>query len=194
MSKVLFVNSCAREKSRTLSLAREVLVTIGGEIEEVALYDAHLTPLDAEGIRIREKAFSVKDFSGRDFDLARQFSLADTIVIAAPYWDLMFPSVLKMYFEAVTVNGLTFAYSEKGIPTGLCHAQRMIYVTTSGGPIVRDFGFDYACALAKSFYGIQNVSCIRAEGLDIHGADADAILLSAKKSVASMLEDHKGTR
>ena len=191
MPKVLFVNACVRDDSRTISLAREVLTFLGGEMEEVALYGAGLAPLDADGIRMRDAALLRKDFSDGSFDLARQFSCADTVVIAAPYWDLMFPAVLKLYFEAVTVNGLTFAYSEQGIPTGLCRARRMIYVTTAGGPIVENFGFDYACALARGFYGIDDVACIRAEGLDVYGADVDAILLAAKASVASILADYK---
>lgn len=187
MSTVLFVNACVRENSRTLALARTVLAKLEGEIEEVSLYDVNLASLDAKGMAARDRAFSTKDFSDRTFDLARQFAGTDTIVIAAPYWDLMFPAVLKTYFEAITVNGLTFTYSERGIPTGLCRADRMIYVTTSGGPIVKNFGFEYACALAKTFYGIEDVVCICAEGLDIHGADPEAILRAAQKSVDSIL-------
>ena len=101
----------------------------------------------------------------------------------------MFPSVLKVYFEAITVNGLTFVYSEKGIPTGLCDADRLIYVTTSGGPIIKNFGFDYVLALAQTFYGIKDVKCISAEGLDIRGADVDSILQSAKKSIMTDLDN-----
>lgn len=187
MSEILFINACVRENSRTLSLAKHVLDSLGGEVEEVKLYETDLAPLDTEGMKAREDAFKAKDFSDSRFALARQFASAKTIVIAAPYWDLMFPSVLKVYFEAVTVNGLAFVYSDKGFPTGLCAAERMIYVTTSGGPIVHSFGFDYACALAKSFYGISDVRCICAEGLDIRGADADAILLGAKESVKQIL-------
>ena len=189
MSEILFINACVRENSRTLSLAKEVICTLGGEVEEVKLYDAHLAHLDAEGIQKRNEAFSAKDFSDSGFDLARQFASANTIVIAAPYWDLMFPSVLKTYFEAVTVNGLTFTYSDRGIPVGLCGAKRMIYVTTSGGPIMKNFGFDYASALAKTFYGINDVKCVSAEGLDIRGANAEAIMLSAKASVKQILAD-----
>ena len=187
MAEILFINACVRENSRTLSLAKQVLDILGGEALEVKLYEADLAPLDAEGIKARDDAFRAKDFSDSRFALAHQFASAKTIVIAAPYWDLMFPAVLKTYFESVTVNGLTFAYSEKGVPVGLCKAERMIYVTTSGGPVVHNFGFDYACALAKSFYGINDVRCVSAEGLDIRGVDADSILHRAKESVKQIL-------
>ena len=185
MSETLFINACARENSRTLELAKHVLDKIGGEFDEVNLYQSDISPLDAEGLMKREIAASVKDFSDSRFDLARQFASAKTIVIAAPYWDLTFPSVLKIYFETITVNGLTFVYGEKGIPSGLCKAERLIYVTTSGGPIIKNFGYEYACALAKMFYSIEAVKYISAEGLDIHGVDVEAILQSAKDSVTA---------
>ena len=189
MAEILFINACVRENSRTLSLAKQVLATLGGDIEEVKLYETELSPLDMDGMAARDKAFAAKDFSDSRFELARQFASAKTIVIAAPYWDISFPSILKTYFEAVTVNGLTFAYSDKGIPVGLCSAERLVYVTTSGGPIMKNFGYEYTCALAKSFYGIKDTRFVSAEGLDIRGADADAILLSAKESVKKILSE-----
>lgn len=180
MSEILFINACARENSRTLELAKHFLDKLDGKAEEVNLYKTQLEVLDAFGIKARDEAFRAKDFSDKRFDLARQFAEAKTIVVAAPYWDLMFPSVLKIYFESVTVNGLTFAYGENGIPVGLCNAERLIYITTSGGPIKKNFGYDYVLELAKSFYGIKELSFISAEGLDIRGADTDDIMNKAK--------------
>ena len=187
----LFINACVRENSRTLELANHVLDMLGAEPEEVKLFEADLSPLDAAGMAARDAAFRAKDFSDGRFDFARQFAAAETIVVAAPYWDLMFPAVLKTYFEAVTVNGMTFVYSEKGIPTGLCKAERLIYVMTSGGPVMKNFGYDYVSALARAFYGINDVRCISAEGLDIRGADVDAIMRSAKDAAAEALADVK---
>ena len=186
MNKILFLNGCVRENSRTLELANHVLSFLSGEREEVDLYNAKLSPLDAEGLEFRSKASINKDFSDECFKLAKQFAEADTIVIAAPYWDLMFPAVVKLYFESVTVSGLTFVYGENGIPKGLCKAKNLIYVATSGGPIIHNFGFEYVSALAKSFYGINEVKFISAQGLDIKGADADGIMRSAKDSVKDL--------
>ena len=95
----------------------------------------------------------------------------------------MFPAVVKNYFEKITVNGLTFAYGENGIPYGLCNAKKLIYVTTSGGPIIHNFGYDYVSALAKSFYGIPEVQCVKAQGLDVYGADVVKIIEEVKKSL-----------
>ena len=105
-------------------------------------------------------------------------------MIAAPYWDLSFPSVLRIYLEHTTVTGLTFRYSETGVPVGLCKAKRLIYVTTAGGPIGdRNFGFDYVKALASTFYGIADIVCFQAENLDIWGADVPGILENAAKEI-----------
>lgn len=161
MEKILFINACIRPNSRTLELANCVLEKLSGEVEEVKLYEEELFPLTLKEMALREKSAKNKDFSHDAFRLAKQFALADTIVLAAPYWDLMFPAIVKNYFENITVNGLTFAYGENGIPHGLCKAKKLIYVTTAGGPIVYNFGFDYVNALAKSFYGIKEVKCVK---------------------------------
>lgn len=182
MEKILFINACVRPSSRTLELAKHVLSKLSGRVQEVKLYNEHLLPLDLEQIELRDKSTKTKDFSNPVFDLAKQFANVDTIVIAAPYWDLSFPAVVKSYFENITVNGLTFAYGENGIPKGLCKAKRLIYVTTSGGPIIHNFGFDYVSALAKNFYGINDVQLVKAEGLDIYDADVFDIMQTVKNS------------
>lgn len=182
MKKILFINGCVRPCSRTLELAKYVADRLLGELEEVKLYEKELPPLSLKEMELREIAAKSKDFSHSVFKLAKQFAEADIILIAVPYWDLMFPAVLKNYLEKITVNGLTFAYSKEGIPYGLCNAKRLIYVTTAGGPIKYNFGYEYVSALAKSFYGINNTVCVKAEGLDIHGSDIFAIMEEAKKS------------
>ncbi len=182
MDKILFINACVRPNSRTLELAKYVLTGLSGSVEEVKLYEKELSPLTLNDLEIRNNCAKSKDFSGDIFNLSKQFASADVIVIAAPYWDLMFPAVVKNYFENITVNGLTFAYGENGIPYGLCKAKRLIYVTTSGGPIVYNFGFDYVNALAKCFFNISEVQCVSAEGLDVYGADVPKIIEQTKQS------------
>lgn len=181
MERILFINACIRPKSRTIELANHVLKNLCGKVEEIKLYDQDLAPLTLEEIKLRDIATKNKDFSNENFNLSKQFAEADVIVIAAPYWDLMFPAVVKNYLEKITVNGLTFAYGENGVPYGLCKAKRLIYVTTSGGPIIHNFGFDYVEALAKNFYGIDKVQFVSAEGLDVYGADQTKIIEQAKQ-------------
>ena len=182
MDRVLFINACVRSCSRTEQLAKALLEKLCGDVEEVDLSRAPIAALDMAGLERRERAARERDFSHADFSLAKQFASADKIVIAAPYWDMMFPAVVKNYFEKITVNGLTFVYGENGIPYGLCKAKKLIYVTTSGGSIVYNFGFDYVNALAKCFYNIPEVQFVSAEGLDVYGSDVTKIINETKRA------------
>lgn len=184
MEKVLFINACARPDSRTRFLAEKVLAKLGGQTNELNLYSEKLPPLDLEQLESRNRLLAAGDFSAPLFQYARQFAEAEEIVIAAPYWDLSFPSVLRIYLEHTTVTGLTFRYSENGVPVGLCKAKRLIYVTTAGGPIGNmNFGFDYVKALASAFYGISDIVCFQAENLDVWDADVPGILQNAEKEI-----------
>ena len=111
-------------------------------------------------------------------------------MIAAPYWDLSFPAALKQYFEQVNVVGITFRYTEEGIPVGLCKADRIFYVSTAGGIYVpTEFGFGYVKALAQGYYGIGDVRLIEAVGLDIYEADIETILEEAEETIEDMVLD-----
>lgn len=177
---ILFINACVRKESRTYRLAKELLDSLDGVIKEVRLENVQFSVVDEDFINRRETLKNAGKYDDPMFSLGRDFADADTIVIAAPYYDLSFPAMLKQYFEQINVLGLTFTYSESGVPTGLCKAKKLYYITTAGGPILSDdYGFGYVKALANTFYGISEVYQIKAEGLDIVGADVEAILKAA---------------
>ena len=96
---ILYINCCVREESRTNKLAQAVLQQIDGEIVELNLYKENLRSLDRETLVKRTALIEKEDFSSSMFDYAKQFAAANEIVIAAPYWDLSFPAMLKIYFE-----------------------------------------------------------------------------------------------
>ena len=184
MEKILYINACCRENSRTNELAQHLIGRLNGEIQVVNLHNESIKPFDGQLLSKRDLLIRDGKTDDEMFCLARQFASADTIVIAAPYWDLMFPAILKVYLENITVNGVTFRYSEKGIPESLCKAENLYYVTTSGGFIgENNFGFEYIRAAAKGFFGIGNVKFFSAEGLDIYGADTDGIMNKAKENM-----------
>ena len=180
----LFINGCVRENSRTQELARAVLELLPGATEEVRLYPNGPEGLNAEKLQLRNALLAQKQYEHPMFHFARQFAEASTVVIAAPYWDLAFPAKVRAYLVVITVSGITFQYGADGIPQGLCKASKLIYVTTAGGPIMQNLGFDYVAALARNFYGITDIALVKAEGLDILGADPDAILAQAKREIS----------
>ena len=186
MENILYINACCREDSRTNELAQYLISKLDGNVQSVNLHEENIRPINAELLSKRDNFLKDGIISDEMFSFAKQFVAADTIVIAAPYWDLMFPSILKVYLENISVCGITFRYSDKGIPQSLCKAKNLYYVTTAGGFIgENNFGFDYIKALANGFFGISNVRFFSAEGLDIYGADVEGIMQKTKENMLS---------
>ena len=187
---ILFINACVRKASRTRRLAEKLLLKLDRPYEEVRLDRLNFPAVTEEYLRLRDRLITETNFTDPVFDLARQFAEAETIVIAAPYWDLSFPASLKQYLELVNVVGISFRYTEEGIPTGLCRADRLFYVTTAGGGFMpEEFGFGYVKALAQNYYGIREVRLIKAACLDIFGADVEGILKEAEDEISEMDPD-----
>lgn len=181
---ILFINACVREKSRTRRLADCLLKALNRPFAELCLADCSFPAVDEAFLARRDRLIQRGDYSDPLFEFARQFAAADEIVIAAPFWDLSFPAALKAYLEQINVIGITFRYTEEGAPEGLCRAKKLYYVTTAGGThFPEEYGFGYVEALAHAFYGIRDVHLIRATGLDIEGAPAEAILRACEEDI-----------
>lgn len=106
----LFINATVRDESRTATLAKIVLDGLNDEVHEINLLNKKIQPLDKESLLLRDRLINERITDHPLLKYAKEFSKADTIVIAAPFWDLSFPSLLKIYFEAVTVCGMAFRY------------------------------------------------------------------------------------
>ena len=181
------MNACVRECSRTDRIARALLGVLGGEYEEVRLSDNIPEPLSKERLRKRDELIEKEDYSDPIFDLAKQFQRSDIIVIAAPFWDLSFPSVLKLYLENIYVTGLVSEYREDGAPHGLCRAKKLYYVTSAGGQYLPDFSYDYIRALAMKCFGIPKTELIKAEMLDVDGFDPE---VQTKEAIQALIASH----
>lgn len=189
MQKLLFIDACLRENSsRTLRLANylvtECLKHPDITLDTLSLLNTPLAPLNHKTLDKRNDLIAARKFDDPSFALARQFAQADAIILAAPFWDLSFPSMLRVYLEQLCVTGLTFHYNEKGAAVGDCCAKRLAYVTTRGGftgsnpPASPDFALPYLQSLC-TMLGIPRFDCIAAEGLDIIGNDIESILSAA---------------
>ncbi len=187
MKKLLFIDACVnRGISRTEQLAQALLKVMNQngeyEIETLNLEDEDLKLFTGKESALRESLTRAGNFEGPLFTYAKQFAAADRIVVAAPYWDFSFPARMKCYLEQICVTGLTFTFSSKGIPGGLCHADSLHYVTTSGGSIGElNLGYEYLEKLCKVYYGINETVCYTAEGLDIEGNSVEEIMKEAEE-------------
>ncbi len=184
--KVLFMNAAFRDGSRTKRLAEYYLQTFHGtdEVERLELGVDVPMPLDQTRLREYNAAVSAHEFSGNMFDYARQFAKADEILIAAPFWNFGLPAVLSAYLELVCSQGVCFDIDEKGNYISLCRAEKLVFFTTAGGYIPEvNCAFGFLQDLCEAFFGIEDVRCYQAEGLDIDGTDVEAVLAQTCRSM-----------
>lgn len=162
----LYIDCCPRTESRTRRLAETLLAQLG-EYEELKICGLGLKPLDENRLNKRNELLAAGNLQADEFALARQFASADRIVIAAPFWDLSFPATLKLYIENIYITGIVSSYDSNGMPKGLCKAEKLYYVTTSGGPYDGRYSFDYLTTLCRDYFGIPETELLKTEMMDV---------------------------
>ena len=180
--KILYVNACFREGSRTADLVELMKERLfgEGEVTEISLGDLEFRPMDRQMLKVYNESVASHAFEDPMFTYARQFREADRVVIAAPFWNYDLPAVLHAYLELVCTQGITFDIDEKGVYGSLCKAKKLTFVTTAGGFIPEgDPASSYLKTLCSVFFEIPEFEYIKAEGLDIWGADVQEILEKA---------------
>lgn len=195
MKEILYIDCCIRgEQSRTAKLAEAFFAGLDQEAYHVTtlrLPEVSLSPLSGEFFQARQVLLGQKNLNHPRFLYAHQFAQADMVVIAAPFWDLGFPALLKIYIENISVEGITFGCNEQGC-YGICNGSHLIFLTTRGGfyeGTELEQGSRYLAAL-KDFFGFREYRCVAAEGLDSAGVDGGEILrhacVCAKKLAESL--------
>lgn len=190
MKKALIVDCCIRGKA---SRTKKLLDAFCASLPDT--YEREYLDLQAEQLRYftedyldeRQTLLQEKALAHPRFRYAHQFAEADLIVIAAPFWDLSFPALLKVYIEQVSLDGITFT-TATGALTGSCRAERMVFLTTRGGFYTGDaqeMGSRYLEAL-HTFFGIGAYSCIAADGMDVQGYDGAESLKRATDAARAL--------
>ncbi len=183
MKEVLFVDCCIREgESRTKRLAERFFAALPAayHVTRLDLMKEDLSYFKGAYFDERQRLLAADEREHPRFCYAHQFAQADLIVIAAPFWDLSFPALLKVYIEQVSVDGITFGSTENGLQ-GLCRASDMVFLTTRGGFYTGDaleMGSRYLDAL-HVFFGVGRYHCVAADGMDVAGFDAGGSLADA---------------
>ncbi len=199
MAKVLYIKANAKSasESRTFKMSDAFIEEYKAsnpddEITTLDLYDEEIgfLPRDLSSLRVSSEE------EGRVHPVlkyAYQFRDADKIVIAAPFWNLSFPAILKAYLDYVTVSGITFKYTEQG-PVGLVNSDKLVYFVSRGGDYCEapfcdlEMGERYLRVLTN-FLGVKTFQTISADGLDVIGNDAAAILAEATKKGLSLAKN-----
>jgi FMN-dependent NADH-azoreductase len=173
MKKLVYINACIRgEESRTGKLAAAMLEVLGKryDITEINISNMDLGCVTANEFN-RRKHTGIPE---EDMHYGNIIANADRIVVAAPFWDMSFPAVLKAFIEHMCAPGLTFKYNPNGSDQGICKAEKMLYITTRGGftetgsPL--DQGTSYLNAICW-LWGIPHLETIAVTGTDVHSPE-----------------------
>ena len=105
---LLYIDGTVRNESRTRELADYLAGKISDNVEYLRLCEKNILPMDTQTLSVREKLCNKKDFENPYFVYAKQFVKADTIILAAPYWDLSFPSIVRHIWKIYVLLVLPF--------------------------------------------------------------------------------------
>ena len=97
---------------------------------------------------------------------------------AAPFWDLSFPAVMRIYIEHVSACGLTYHYEADGCH-GDCRGERLAFLTAAGDfEKPESLGVLYWKQLAEMF-GVPRFDYVFAGGLDVDPAGVPELMDAA---------------
>lgn len=190
MRKALIVDCCLRrEESRTRELMDAFVSALPEDVspEVLVLEEEGLSCLTGAFFEQRQKLLDENALNHPRFRYAHQLAEADLVAIAAPFWDLSFPALLKVYIENCSVDGITFTSRHGGL-AGLCKGTDLVFLTTRGGVFTDDpmeMGSRYLDAL-HTFFGFDRYHCIAADGMDMSAFDHAKVLEEAKQKAIQL--------
>ncbi len=200
MSTVLYIkaNSKPEGMSRTFQISDVFIEEYkknnpGDTIVTLDLYKEDIDFLKAEDIT---EAFGPKTDASRNHPVlkyAYQFAEADKYVVAEPMWNLGIPAILKAYVDYVSIVGVTFHYTEYGAQ-GLLGGKKAVNIVSRGGDYCSAPACDFELGdryvkTIFGFFGIIDFTTIFADGLDVQGNDAGAIVAKAQAQAKEVAKD-----
>ncbi|WP_045835415.1 FMN-dependent NADH-azoreductase [Hyphomicrobium sp. 99] len=120
-----------------------------------------------------------------------EFLAADIVVVGAPMYNFAIPSQLKAWIDRLAVAGKTFRYTEKGAE-GLAGGKKVIVASSRGGfygPQTPIAFLDHQEAYLRNifgFFGITDVTFIRAEGVALGPDQRAKSIEAAQSSIAGL--------
>lgn len=175
-----------RAGSRTRRIARPIMTELRKRyaVETVDLTRNEYPVVDNYTLEDRNQGIVPSEHSA----LAKRIAAADRIVIAAPFWDMSFPSALKVFFENMSLFGITFDTNDKEC-YALCKAEKVMYITTRGMNIATGDPLEQATPYIKALshlWGLGELTVISAQNLDY--STPEEVEQMIDKAVAEGLE------
>ena len=167
MKKLVVIDACIRgEESRTRRLAEPIVEALAKRYE-ITRFDLTKMPLEplTPATFAERMAGKVPQWA---VEAARTLAEADRIVVAAPFWDMSFPAVVKVFFEHTSLFDITFSDNGRSC-VGLCKCEKVMYITTRGMNIptgdAREQGSSYLQALSR-LWDLGTVLTVAAWNID----------------------------
>jgi FMN-dependent NADH-azoreductase len=120
-----------------------------------------------------------------------EFLAADIVVVGAPMYNFSVPSQLKAWIDRLAVAGRTFRYTANG-PEGLAGAKKVVVASTRGGyygPNTANAALDHQESYLRGvfgFFGITDITFVRAEGVSVGPEQREAALQSAEVQIRGL--------
>lgn len=119
--------------------------------------------------------------------LITELQAADDIVFAVPMYNFNIPSGLQSWFDHVARAGVTFRYTENG-PEGLIKGKRVHVFITRGGQYGEEHSQARYLRQILDFIGLADADIVLAEGLSMGDAVREKSLVTARHTIAKLLE------
>lgn len=166
MESLVVINACMREESRTQKILDGLLGVLGKKynIEIIDLSTLNMSWIGEKDLKDRDNGYVPEKF----VSMSKKVANADRLVIAAPFWDMSFPSVLKVFFENISLFNITFTSTQTEC-VGLCKAKKVLYITTRGMNIKTGDPLEQATPYIKALsklWGLGELYVLSAENLD----------------------------
>lgn len=174
MKKLFYIDSCLRYGSNTKVIADALIERLSEryEVETIKLSDYDFPVVKDDILNERSSGYVPEEY----VQIARKIADADRLVIAAPFWDMSFPSALKVFLENMSLFNVTFASNEEEC-YGLCKAEKVLYITTRGMNIKTGDEMEQATPYIKAIsklWGLGELHVIAAENMDYSSEEQKA--------------------
>lgn len=167
MKSLVVIDACVRQSdSRTLRIAEPIIEALSKryKLTRYDLPEMDIVPLNPGLFEERGRG----EIPAWVSEAAKAIAGADRILIAAPFWDMSFPAVLKCFFEQVSLFDITFTDNGKTC-VGLCKAPKVLYITTRGMDIPtgdsREQATPYLKALGR-LWNLGELTTLSAQNMD----------------------------
>lgn len=167
MKKLIVIDACMRDaESRTRRILEPIVEELGKtyEIERVVLDGEDYAAVGRKVLAERNNGH----VPAETVEMARRVAEADRLVIAAPFWDMSFPAILKVFIEQMSLFNITFKDNGSYFD-GLCRCEKVLYITTRGMNVHTGEPLEAATPYIKAvsaLWGLGEVVTVAAENLD----------------------------